>query len=36
MKAPGAFLLLSPMTESYERLKQPSMELELIGSSKIH
>lgn len=36
MKASGAFLLLLTMRERYERLKQPSKELELGGSSKIH
>lgn len=36
MKAPGAFLPLSPIRERYKELKQPSKELQLIGGSKIH
>lgn len=36
MKAPGAFIPLSPMRERYKGLKEPSKELQFVGSSKIH
>lgn len=34
MKAPGAFLPLSPMGERYKGLNQPSKKLQLVDSSK--